>query len=103
MRKARVSDWNGRSLSMGGESSIVKCPDIAESHAMRSWYDSTGHAAETKNMSAGGGGGAGGPGGGVSYNDYMATHESTDKAAPRKADRLSDYEENEDRCAARPF
>ena len=44
---------------MGGESSIVKCPDIAESHAMRSWYDSTGHAAETKNMSAGGGGAGG--------------------------------------------
>jgi replication factor A1 len=27
---------------------------------MRSWYDSTGHAAETKNMSAGGGAGGGG-------------------------------------------
>lgn len=61
VRNGKVSDWNGRSLSFSGESSIMRAPDVAEAHRMRGWYDQTGIAADVKNMSAGGGGSGGGP------------------------------------------
>ncbi|ORX64153.1 replication factor-a protein [Basidiobolus meristosporus CBS 931.73] len=42
----RVSDFNGRSLSMYSSSSMMIDPDIPEAHRLRGWYDSMGHSAQ---------------------------------------------------------
>ena len=57
IRKAKVSEWNGRSLSFSGESSIQKNVDLPEAHQARSWWDTTGSSQSPKNLSEGGGGG----------------------------------------------
>ncbi|SGZ22739.1 BQ5605_C022g09535 [Microbotryum silenes-dioicae] len=53
---AKVGDFGGRTLSMGGQSTIAEDPDVEAAHALRGWYDTEGHLNEF-----------------TSYNSSMAT------------------------------
>jgi len=57
-RRARVSDFGGRSLSAGDAVDIQ--PDIPEAHALKQWWDSTGSAQQGSMRSLSGSGGSGG-------------------------------------------
>lgn len=35
---AKVGDFGGRTLSMGGQSTMTADPDIPEAHDLRGWY-----------------------------------------------------------------
>ena len=59
VRNAKVSVWNGCSLSTASESDVSMNPDLAEAHSLRSWYDVVGREVVPQNMSAGGAGLAG--------------------------------------------
>eukprot|EP00158_Paraphelidium_tribonemae_P003830 Partr_v1_DN26403_c0_g1_i1_m23575 putative Replication Protein len=47
----RVSDFNGRSLSLGSSGTIVRNPDIPEAHQLKGWFDSAGKSAEFASQS----------------------------------------------------
>ncbi|SCV68933.1 BQ2448_1953 [Microbotryum intermedium] len=53
---AKVGDFGGRTLSMGGQSTIAEDPDVEAAHALRGWFDTEGHSSEF-----------------TSYNSSMAT------------------------------
>lgn len=43
---AKVSDWNGRSLSLLSSSQLIISPDCADAHRLRGWYDSNGSSVQ---------------------------------------------------------
>ncbi|XP_076031483.1 replication protein A 70 isoform X2 [Oratosquilla oratoria] len=60
VKGAKLSDYNGRSLSLLASSSLQLNPDIREAHKLRGWYDNVGCKTETVNLSnQRGSGGAG--------------------------------------------
>ncbi|KAJ3119042.1 Replication factor A protein 1 [Phlyctochytrium bullatum] len=66
VKGARVSDFSGRCLSIGGNSSMHLNPEIQEAFYLRGWYDSEGQSCQyqTYSQSGIGAAGAGGDGGG---------------------------------------
>ena len=42
VKGARVSDFNGRSLSVSGSSQLIVNPDTKEAHVLRGWFESGG-------------------------------------------------------------
>lgn len=57
-KRARVSDWGGRTLSAGGFSIN---PNIPEAHALSQWWQDNGGKSPVRSLSSGGGGGNRGP------------------------------------------
>ena len=57
-RRARVSDYGGRSLSASGGNGAVVNPRMPEADRMRSWWQSGGSEGAVKKLSTGGSGGA---------------------------------------------
>ncbi len=53
---AKVGDFGGRTLSMGGQSNITAEPDIPEAHALRGWFDTEGKNVGFQTYSSSGGG-----------------------------------------------
>ena len=51
IRAARVSDYNGRTLSTSAASTITMNPDIREAHELRGWFDAQGIMQETRSVS----------------------------------------------------
>lgn len=51
VKGARLSDFNGRSLSLLSSSSFQINPDIREAHKLRGWFDNGGNNSETINLS----------------------------------------------------
>ncbi|KAJ3196661.1 Replication factor A protein 1, partial [Irineochytrium annulatum] len=64
LKGARVGDFGGRCLSMGGAATMQVNPDMPEAHQLRGWYDSEGHSVHYQTYSQGGVGpvGSGGVG-----------------------------------------
>jgi len=60
VRKCRVSDFSGKSLSALSSSYIELNPDLKEAHRLRGWYDQTGGQVPVQKLTQGGGGGGGG-------------------------------------------
>jgi replication factor A1 len=61
VKGAKVSDFNGVSISALSSSVIQVNPDIAQSHALKGWYESEGESLTTTSLTqARGAGGAGG-------------------------------------------
>jgi replication factor A1 len=61
VKKCKVSDYNGVSLSSLGSSQLVLNPPVAETAALQAWWAATGFSiASPKSLSKGGGGGGGG-------------------------------------------
>jgi len=56
---AKVGDFGGRTLSMGGQSTLAADPDIPEAHALKGWYDTEGSSTSFATYSSAGGGGSG--------------------------------------------
>lgn len=54
IKYARVSEYNGRTLSTVASSSINVNPDIKEAHELRGWYDTTGYSQTPVMMSQAG-------------------------------------------------
>lgn len=63
LKGAKLGDYNGQNLSVGGNTVFQLNPDIPEAHKLRGWYDQGGSEAEVKTLSnlIGVGGGTGGP------------------------------------------
>ncbi|KAI0784367.1 hypothetical protein C8Q75DRAFT_779893 [Abortiporus biennis] len=59
LKGVKVSDFGGRSLSTTGAVAIDVDPDIAESHALRGWFDAGGNNEQFKAQSNSFGGGGG--------------------------------------------
>ncbi|CAG8983163.1 hypothetical protein HYALB_00010311 [Hymenoscyphus albidus] len=57
---AKVSDFNGRSLSLLSSGSMTIDPDIAEAHKLKGWYDSQGRSEHFASHTGSGTGAAGG-------------------------------------------
>ncbi|KAG9238114.1 replication factor-a protein 1 [Amylocarpus encephaloides] len=57
---AKVSDFNGRSLSLLSSGSMTLDPDIAEAHKLKGWYDSQGRGENFASHTNSGAGAAGG-------------------------------------------
>ncbi|KAI5476412.1 replication factor A1 [Pseudohyphozyma bogoriensis] len=53
---AKVGDFGGRTLSMGGQSTIAADPDIPEAHELVGWYQTEGSQTSFLSHSNGGGG-----------------------------------------------
>lgn len=51
IRGARVSDYNGRTLSTLSSSTIVMNPDMREAHELRGWFDAQGIHQESRSIS----------------------------------------------------
>lgn len=51
IRSARVSDYNGRTLSTSLSSTISMNPDIREAHELRGWFDDQGVRQEARSIS----------------------------------------------------
>ncbi|XP_069936741.1 replication protein A 70 kDa DNA-binding subunit isoform X1 [Cherax quadricarinatus] len=62
IKGAKLSDFNGRSLSLLSSSSFQINPDIREAHKLKGWFDNGGNSANTINLSNQRGGGSGGMG-----------------------------------------
>lgn len=60
VKGARVSDFNGVSLSLIGSSLLQVNPDIPESHALLGWYSKEGSLLQTRSLSSRSGGPMGG-------------------------------------------
>ncbi|KAJ1975080.1 Replication factor A protein 1 [Dimargaris xerosporica] len=72
VKGAKVSDFNGRSLSLPMSAVASLNPDIPEAHRLRGWYDAQGHAIQPKQYanamgSSGFGSGGGFDGAGGSF------------------------------------
>lgn len=59
IKGARVSDFNGRSLSTIMSSMLSLDPDIPEAHKLRGWFDNVGKNEEAASISTQRGGGGG--------------------------------------------
>lgn len=55
-----MSDYGGRSLGVGSNTTMQINPDIPDAHAIRGWFDQGGSDMETKNLSENRGGQSGG-------------------------------------------
>ncbi|XP_047474800.1 replication protein A 70 kDa DNA-binding subunit-like isoform X1 [Penaeus chinensis] len=62
VKGAKLSDFNGRSLSLMSSSTLQINPDIREAHKLKGWFDNGGNSAETVNLSNQRGGGSAGMG-----------------------------------------
>ncbi|XP_041707365.1 replication protein A 70 kDa DNA-binding subunit [Coregonus clupeaformis] len=60
VKRARLSDFGGRSISALFSSTVMVNPDIPETHRLRGWYDQEGHALDGQSLTElrPGGGGA---------------------------------------------
>ncbi|XP_071532708.1 replication protein A 70 kDa DNA-binding subunit isoform X2 [Panulirus ornatus] len=63
VKGARLSDFNGCSLSLLSSSCLQINPDIREAHKLKGWFDNGGNVADTVNLSSQRGAGGGGSGG----------------------------------------
>eukprot|EP00730_Choanoeca_flexa_P015695 TRINITY_DN7264_c0_g1_i2.p1 TRINITY_DN7264_c0_g1~~TRINITY_DN7264_c0_g1_i2.p1 ORF type:complete len:630 (+),score=196.44 TRINITY_DN7264_c0_g1_i2:74-1891(+) len=59
IKAAKVSDYNGRSLSVSSQSMFLLNPNIPEAHQLKGWYDSEGQGAAPTSVTTRGG--SGGP------------------------------------------
>ncbi|KAJ3195848.1 Replication factor A protein 1, partial [Irineochytrium annulatum] len=59
LKGARVGDFGGRCLSMGGAATMQVNPDMPEAHQLRGWYDLEGQSVHYQTYSQGGVGPAG--------------------------------------------
>jgi len=63
IKGAKLGDYNGRNLSVGGNATFQVNPDIPIAHSLRGWFDQGGNEMEVKELSnqgmTGGGGGGG--------------------------------------------
>ncbi|KAK7071136.1 60S acidic ribosomal protein P1 [Halocaridina rubra] len=62
IKGAKVSDYNGVSLSLVSSSSFQINPDISEAHKLKGWFDNGGNSIDTINLSNQRGGASGGVG-----------------------------------------
>ena len=62
LKGARLGDYGGRSVSVGGNTVFQINPDIPEAHKLRGWFDQGGNQSEVKDLSSGQVGGSGGAG-----------------------------------------
>ncbi|XP_042880445.1 replication protein A 70 kDa DNA-binding subunit-like isoform X2 [Penaeus japonicus] len=62
VKGAKLSDFNGRSLSLLSSSTLQINPDIREAHKLKGWFDNGGNTAETINLSNQRGGSSAGMG-----------------------------------------
>jgi replication factor A1 len=53
IKGAKVSDYNGRTLSVSANTLLHLNPDIPEAHSLRGWYDTLGVTSHFHNLSAG--------------------------------------------------
>jgi replication factor A1 len=53
IKGARVSDYNGRTLSTSGSSTVAMNPDIKEAYELRGWFDSQGVHETARSLSSG--------------------------------------------------
>ncbi|KAG3249027.1 Replication protein A DNA-binding subunit [Phytophthora idaei] len=60
IKGCRVSEYNGRSISTVGSSSLTVNPTIPEAGHLVTWFSNGGNATQTKSLSSGGGGFGGG-------------------------------------------
>lgn len=51
LKGAKLSDYGGRSLSVGGSTIMQLNPDIPEAHTMRGWFDASGNEMTVTNLS----------------------------------------------------
>jgi replication factor A1 len=65
VKGAKVSEWNTRSLSTMGSSSIAVGPDLPEAHALLGWFQSTNNGANVQATTLSERGSRGGGGGGA--------------------------------------
>lgn len=56
---AKVGEFGGRTLSMGGQSTMTADPDIPEAHQLRGWFDTEGKNMGFQTHASAGGGGSG--------------------------------------------
>ncbi|CAG7833681.1 unnamed protein product [Allacma fusca] len=61
VKAAKVSDFNGKSLSLLQSSALHINPDISEAHVLRGWFDKDGHSIISQSLSGAGRVGGGGP------------------------------------------
>lgn len=81
VKGAKVSDFNGCSLSTLSSSCMQMNPDIREAHILKGWYDNGGNSADAVNLSGKMGGAAGGP-----PNYKMFAEAQMEKLGSTKAD-----------------
>lgn len=55
LRKCKLSDYGGRTLSAGGQTQVMINPDLPEAGQLRTWFDSGGANSGVKEMSSQGG------------------------------------------------
>lgn len=60
LKGAKLGDYNGRTVSVGGSTVFQINPDIPEAHKLRGWFDQGGNEAEVKELSNTGMTGGGG-------------------------------------------
>lgn len=60
IKGVRVSDFGGKSLSMGFNSTLVPNPEVPEAFSLKGWYDTTGHSSNFTSLKQEVGSGAGG-------------------------------------------
>jgi replication factor A1 len=66
LKGAKLSDYNGRTMSVLSSTTMQMNPDIPEAHSLRGWYDQGGCDSNIQDLSTGNQGGMGGLGGGGS-------------------------------------
>jgi replication factor A1 len=71
----KVSDFNGRSLSMFSSSLMSVNPDTVEAHALRGWYDAIGVSTSFSAHSNVSGAGASNGGGGFRRDEFKTIHD----------------------------
>ncbi|KAG0658611.1 Replication factor A protein 1 [Maudiozyma exigua] len=59
IKGARVSDFGGKSLSMGFTSTLTPNPEVPEAYTLKGWYDATGHSSNFTSLKQEGGSGSG--------------------------------------------
>ena len=59
IKGARVSDFGGKSLSMGFTSTLTPNPEVPEAYTLKGWYENTGHSNAFTSLKQEGGSGAG--------------------------------------------
>lgn len=60
VKGAKISDWNGRSLSLLSSSQLIVSPDCADAHRLRGWYDSNGSSVQFRSYASDASSGSGG-------------------------------------------
>ncbi|AQZ11592.1 RFA1 (YAR007C) [Zygosaccharomyces parabailii] len=60
LKGVRVTDFGGKSLSMGFTSTMIPNPEIPEAYSLKGWYDSTGHSMQYHSLKQEPGAGASG-------------------------------------------